>query len=111
MLKIEIDEGKTSVTVAGSLDTVIRELAELVANIYNQIREQDRTAALLFRCGMKTVIADEKAPVWADREPPKAARKTAVVVDEKNVTTDDLKKIVDGGASMDELRAFLEAMC
>lgn len=108
MLKIEIDKGKTAVTVAGALDTVICELAELVANIYNQIREQDKTAVFLFRCGVKTMIADEKTPVWADKELPKAARKTAVVVDEKNVTADDLKKIVDAGAPMDAIRAFLE---
>jgi len=108
MLKIDIEKEKASIVVAGAMGTVICELTEAISSIYNQIREQDEMAGFLFQCGVKAVVTDKKSPVWANKEAPKEALRTSVVKDEKNVTLEDVKKIVDGGASMDAIRAFLE---
>ena len=114
MVKINCTENngvnRTEVELSGEMTRIVSQLAHAIANMYTEIRKQDKRAAKAFREMMTHCISDEDSPVWEGEECKDATCRAAIVRKGAKLTGDDIADLLRRGTPKDIVKSLLEEM-
>ena len=101
------DHVVASVELAGSLTTIVSELANAIGGVYMQVGAQDKRAARAFRGMFTQFVTSKDSPMWLE-DCCDGVIVNASIVRAGKLTSDDIANAIRRGASKDVIKSLLE---
>lgn len=99
-----------SVEMAGEIAVIAAEIGGALSSAYNQIKEQDKSAANAFRFLLTELISNEHSPMWDASKNSGTVCRAAIVREGEKLTGDDIADLLRRGMPKDIVKSLLEEM-
>ena len=99
-----------SVEMAGEIEVIAAEIGGALSSAYNQIKEQDKNAAKMFRFLLTELISNEQSPMWDTCKDRDTVCRAAIVRKGAKLTGDDIADLLRRGTPKDIIKSLLEEM-